>query len=241
MAEGLLDSYCSSIRKRVLAEQAQEAWIAEHSAESWQYLLHELDDEDDPQARLAQLGIEELFQACRLSPITENAQNPTAETIALEEHARQSADIPKLLRSFRENLEPNIIPEEEFEAKRKHEKEAAAQHKKNEERKIYRKIKRRLARRKSDVCFLNMPLKQYLTDVERLAAMHKAEQDSAEPRDSEQDWSESQKSIRKQVNEFTAWALDKLGQLCGATTSTEPTSAEEEANVETARGQPPPT
>ncbi len=81
-------------------------------------------------------------------------------------------------------------------------------------------MKKRIARRKSDLCILNVPWRQYLKKAQWLAENHvQSKAKGASPRDPEDDWSDSESSVRKDVSRFGSWLIRTVKGVFGANDS----------------------
>ena len=168
-----------------------------------------------------------------LSPISDKGPLASFESRAIKDHPGESADIPSIVRSWQTTLLPNVIPKEPEEEEKPSEQvrsHRVKQTKKKPSMKIHGKMKRRLARRKSDRCILNLPWHQYLQKAEQLAQSQAEEQ--SEPRDSEDDWAESDASVFRQVDRFIAWAQSQIGELFDSTSEKGDDRSEREEDEE---------
>ncbi len=241
MAKSLVDSEPSGIRDRILAEQARAEWIERNSPTAWRELLDELGKGVSVGLDLGML--KGLYRDGWMAPIVDEGPLATTEDEVIAQFARQSADVASIVRERSGIRLPNIIPEhthpsdeqDDDDLAKEGESSAASSPleqaarkpgrlRKPGSRSIDRKYRKRLARRKSDRCFINCSWFGYLRAVQVHA--ENILKKKPRPKAPEEDWSATASTVGRQVKQFFAVAQETISNLLAVKAPSDSDSAQ---------------
>jgi len=192
-AKSLIESHNSGIQDRMLAERARADWSAGQSPAAWRKLLEEF--ECGTPCGLDENRLRELYRDAWLAPISDHGPLATAEKIIIVNAAGEPIDLSATVRDETGELLPNvtafdsgvddklIVDDEEGAFEDLGDREEVEKplspagkpvvRKRGRPRKtrafsIDHKLRKRLRRRKSDRCFLNIAWSEYECAVQAL-------------------------------------------------------------------------